>query len=261
MPLRVIDFDDFAPNQAGIDLIERLPATDRLFGRAAGTRESQKELIKGLKNHLTDRFTLLQNLVLPGARGRMPLILLGPAGVRLLNICESEGQFEARQAEWFELDARGEPRPAKINPLNETLKLNESLAEYFEHNRSSMKTLEPALLFTRPAAEIKTDGPLVKIVRYDAIQRYIESLPSDESLVSALEIEEITNSLIKEVKRLQAVEARQRKDWRGRLMRLPGIAFLRGLNLTTQQWTIIVVFLLLNVMILVAIAALFLYSP
>lgn len=137
--------------------------------------QSQRVVVDYLKRGLDNRFTLLRNLLLPEANITLPLLLVGPQGITLINPTPTPGVFSAKEGTWLINTARGY-QPASPNLLQRTHLLAKAVNVFLERNDLMLVEAEGILVFTNPGTHVDTTRPLVRVLLMDALPRYTASL-------------------------------------------------------------------------------------
>ena len=84
---------------------------------------------------LDNRFIMLRNLQLEGIGEPFRPILVGPAGVYVLNISHAKGFFRAKDDTWWEMNKTSQKfGPSRPNLIKQTKEYSQKLAQsYWRH--------------------------------------------------------------------------------------------------------------------------------
>lgn len=247
MPLKIIQKSPLIDEEGQISLIDRLKGSLR-FGRAwYAEMQAQQAIIDRMRKLLPDRFTLLRNFTLPGLEVPLPLILIGPPGVRLINICTLSGVYEAKGEQWLAFDKRTqEHEPAEPNPIARTLLFSRALQEFLKKKNFSLPPLEPVLLLTNPGIHIESTQPAVRIIQIDALKRFLYNIQETSTFLTPLMLQEIVELLATSAPEPPAPETVPATA----PARKPPPGFVEKIRFTTRQWMIIGVLFAVTAMIL-----------
>jgi len=233
--------------------------------------QAQEVLANQLGRMLDDHYILLRNLVLEAGAQPIPMILFGPSGIWVINAYGGEGLFRAEGEEWLVLNPRTQQfQVAPKNLIRQTLELAGEVKNFLLSLGETYPAPQPILFCGHPGAHIDASQPAVRIVRMDGVERLYGLLVSGRPVLDGLQIHKAVEALVKtsEQNRAQKVEVKlpDRKDefWqeesqedkRSSLsetfagINLPPV--LKNLRLTTQQWIILGVMAVFEILLLIA---------
>jgi hypothetical protein len=180
------------------------------FGQAwSQDQRSQEQVETPLQRALDNKFTLLRNVRLEGLNVPIPLILVGPPGVRVIYASASPGVFRARGDVWEKMDdTRKEFEPHKPNLLTRTLLIARAVEAFLTSRGLRLPEVEPVLAFTDPGTHVETVRPAVRIVLADAIERFTGGLLQTRSALNQEEVLRVIE-LLAGAQANQAVQAVQ----------------------------------------------------
>lgn len=168
--MKIIDLTPFKGPGGQISAMDRVRAMARYGSSWYSDIQAQDATAALLGRQLDRTYTLLVNPLLPGADVFLPLVLVGPAGVYLINITNERGVFRARDEEWGTLT--GEHfTPAKVNLLTRTSRLAQALQKFLE-GQGIPQAVEPVLLAMNPGMHIDSVRPQIRVVMSDAVERF-----------------------------------------------------------------------------------------
>jgi hypothetical protein len=208
MPLKIVNRTPFA-TKGKFDMVSKLKAQNAYGAEWFAEVEAHPGIVDRLNKNLNDRFTLLQNIVLPDLDYPIPFILIGPNGIRVLYVSPTTGLFEATGDEWQAFDKRTQLyRPATPNLLRRTLLFSKAVEAFVRNKGKETPFLDPVVIFSNPGVDIDTKEPIVKVVRVDALPRFIPTLNAGSATLTTVE----TDSLVKLfVKSAEVIQAKQQK--------------------------------------------------
>ncbi len=252
MPLIIRDHTPFQNKDGKIGLAERLQGTLRFGSAWYRDIEAQEQIIERMKGLFNDRFTLLRNFTLPGTEQQIPFILLGPGGLRVLVNSSEKGIFEARGRKWLEFNARKETfEPSEPNLIEKAETLHHSVQEFADEHNLEIDVHRPVLLLTNSGIDVETHDPSVRIVRMDALQRYLQSIAYEDGNLSKLDINYVTQIFERAI-RAKEVESREQPEREINLNPFSRVRF------SAFQWIVLGSILLINVIVILVVLALLL---
>ena len=196
--MKILDHTPFQDASGQINLINRIQGTLKYGLSWYATLEAQKKVIAILNKVLERGYILIRNKEL-GASGIVaPLVLIGSAGMYLINVTQLSGFYEARGNEWGTLtNERFQPVPPEKNIIAITDKLARVLMVYYERQGIKLPVLvEPVLMASDPGLHLTSTRPIVRVVQSDAIQRFAENLLSARPSLNAQMVNELAERLI-----------------------------------------------------------------
>lgn len=173
--MKRIDKTPFRSESGEINIVNRVQGMLK-YGMTWYDRvKAQDAVAEILGRQLGGQFVLLQNIVLPGTEIDLPLVLIGPPGVYLINALHERGVYLARDDEWGTLT--GETFvPARINQVKRAMTMAKVLQVYLDRNGYKGFLVEPVVMSPDPKLHIDSTRPAARIVMSDAIDRFALSL-------------------------------------------------------------------------------------
>jgi hypothetical protein len=169
------------------------------LGRATPQEiQSQQMVISSLEKALDNRYLLLHNVTLAEQEMPIPLILVGPPGVKVISPVALRGVYRAKLDEWDQLDKQHQSyKPAVPNLIVQTEQMAQAVEEHLKAQNIYPSTIESVLVFTDPGVHIEMARPAVRIVLIDAIDRFIAGLLQAPIMLGKEEAQEIADCLAK----------------------------------------------------------------
>lgn len=189
--MKHIDKTPYRSESGEINIINRVQGMLK-YGMSWYNRiKVQDDIASILGRQLGGQFILFQNITLPETDIDLPLVLVGPPGVYLINALHERGVYMAREDEWGTLT--GETFvPARINQVKRAMTMAKVLQVYFDRLGQKGFQVEPIVMSSDPGLHIDSTRPAVRIVMSDAIDRFalslIQARPAfDMNMVAELE--------------------------------------------------------------------------
>jgi hypothetical protein len=173
--MKIIDKTPYIKEDGSVNILDRIQATLK-YGLPWYDRiQAQAKIIPVLEKHLRGNFILMRNATLGGTDVELPLILVGPAGIFLINVITEKGVFRAKDDEWGKISG-SQFVPAKINQVVRTSRMGQVLQVFLE--RAGLKELkvESILLSADPGTHVESVRPIVRVVMSDALDRLAASI-------------------------------------------------------------------------------------
>ncbi|MBN2499952.1 MAG: NERD domain-containing protein [Anaerolineales bacterium] len=214
-------------------------------------KNAQNIVIPYLTEALGDDFTLLRNYPLPDVGVEIPLILVGPSGVQVIYASAARGIFRARGNDWLEMNNRTRHFDnANPNLVALTRQLSQAVDKYLHENGIDLPEIEPVLIFTEASAHIDLSRPMVRIVPFEGIERFILNVKNLPKLLDQDTAFHIVRLLMRlELQADQPAQTRSEKR----------IA-IAGIRLTKTQWLILAGMVAFGFFVMVGLLALIFLS-
>lgn len=152
-----------------------------------------------LSKVLDQRFVMIRNVMLEGPNVLIPLILVGPPGVRVLVGSALKGVYRAREDSWESLDERSQHyKPERPNLITRAGLMGRAVNAYLATHDVHLEDIETALCFSDPGIHIDASRPAIRLVMVDALERYGASLLQSRITLEQDEIKKIVDTLLGE---------------------------------------------------------------
>ncbi len=159
----------------------------RNFNRWHRGAEGEESVLQTLRG-LPETYTAIANFVAPGTRsGDMDLLVLGPAGVLVIEVKSYTGRYACSGDQWFALPPDGTRRPLRGSVSRQLKRAGKSVAHYLV-DCDTHAPLHTVAVF-RAGAELELTRPTVPIIREDTLRGYILALPDAPRPLAAAELE------------------------------------------------------------------------
>ena len=160
--------------------------------------QAQQVLIRQLGSLLDNSYTLISNIPVPGFSIPVPLVLIGKTGLRTLCVSADTGIFSLKNEQWYKLDEQNEQyRPSRPNLVRRTALMARAIVEYLKEKGIYVDETEPTLYFTQPGVHIDAAESMVNLLQSDGVDRFAANLVNDDVILDAMELQRITDILIK----------------------------------------------------------------
>jgi hypothetical protein len=265
--MRVNDYSPFLDDQGEMSLAERIRGTLRFGTSWFADTQAQTTIINRFEKSLDDSFVMLRNLVLEGLDVPIPLILIGPPGIKVIYTSSLKGIYQARGEQWRVMGSNSRRfKPAKPNLQNRARLLSRAVERHLERYGVDPPPIEPLIIFSDPGIHVDTKSPAVRIVLIDALDRFAANIAQDESVLGPEQVRRITSLITDPPSHFEVEEGFKTEEdvmLRKALSSSPlpastnasqgiDIPFLGPIYFTTRQWIVLGVLALINVFVLTA---------
>ena len=159
----------------------------RAYNRYSRGTEGEEGVLHALRG-LPDGYTAVANFVAPGTRqGDLDLLVLGPAGVLVVEVKSYTGRYACHGDAWFALHPDGTRQPLRGSVSRQLKRGRKAVAHYLVDCDVSVPVHAVAVF--RPGVQLELTHPTVPIVTQDALCGHIVGLPPapHPTLLSELE--------------------------------------------------------------------------
>ncbi len=227
------------------------------------SRRSQEELISALDDVLSDECVLLRNVNLPRIGTPIPLILLAPAGITVINPKNKSGYYRAEGKKW-EVMGRGEEyQTAPNNLIRETWVYQKTVEGYLKKHKFKAPNLKGALIFISPETHVESISPIVKVLRADGIKNFARQIAIAKPAFSDLDFKNVVKLLTHP--RLPKGESKPSKpqeeaspqpEAQETQLEQTLNSLIASVNFDQREWIIIGILLILVIIVLIALITL-----
>jgi hypothetical protein len=160
--------------------------------------QAEEVLAAQLSKLLDNRYTLVRGAELPGMEIKIPLILVGPTGVRVFNASGLTGIYRVRQDAWEAVSEDGQKyTPTRPNIVARTLLMTQLLDDYLVKMGYEVISGEPILYFCQPGIDVETDKPALRIVITDKLENYIKEVVESPVTLDDDQVNNVLDALLK----------------------------------------------------------------
>lgn len=192
--MHLIDQTPYQSKDGTFTFAQRVQATLDMGGAWYRDVMAQRDALVVFERILDNRFILLRNIALPGVEVRIPLILVGPTGIWVLNVSGLRGVYRAKEDAWT-INTGGQFKRAKPNLIQRVELYARSLEAHLYKSGLPAAAVKPALLFTDPGLHVDVANASVRVVMSDALDRFLSGVMQDRSELSAMAIQDIVHKL------------------------------------------------------------------
>jgi hypothetical protein len=194
--MRVVEKSPFISEDGSISLENRLRATIEHGLAWFSEMRAQDYVTDRLANSLDDNHVLVRNAQLPGTDITLPLILIGPQGVRAILASPVRGIFRAKGDTWMVFNQRGQRfRPAKPNLQARVLAVSRALLTYYQNQGIPLPEIEPVLVLSDPRTHVDLVDQETHILLADGIRPFAVGLDKGQPIMDQEDVQNVTGLL------------------------------------------------------------------
>jgi hypothetical protein len=159
------------------------------------SRKNQEELIEILGSVLGNECVLLRDVNIPKVNRPIPLVLVTPATVMVINPKSQQGFFRAEGKFWGELGRNDQYRPAANNLIRETWLYQKTIEGYFKQHNFTAPMDRGVMIFVSPETVVESIRPRVRIIQADGIKNFARELSIAKAVFSDMDFKAAVNLL------------------------------------------------------------------
>ena len=126
--MKIIDKTPLLDEKGNLGFTQQIQAVFRFGFNWAAELQAQKVVITFFDRNLEKGYTLIHNQTLGQSDIMIPIILLGPAGIFVINLIYLRGHYQAKGDSW-NVQSGNQFKPAPVNLIHETARLARALQE------------------------------------------------------------------------------------------------------------------------------------
>lgn len=147
--------------------------------------EAQKAIVAFFERQLEKGYTLIRNMPLGASGIVIPIILLGPTGIYVIEISTVRGRYEAKGEAW-NVESGDQYKPAPVNLIQRTMRMARALQAYIERQGVKLAvSIEPVLIAGDPGLHIESVRPAIKVMMIDGIKNFVNGLVTGKPVLRA----------------------------------------------------------------------------
>ena len=159
------------------------------------SRKNQEELAEILGSVLGNECVLLRDVNIPKVSRPIPLVLITPAMLLVINPKSVQGFFRAEGKRWEELGRNNEYRLSSNNLIRETWLYHKTIEGYFKQHNFSAPMDRGVMIFVSPETVVESIRPRVRVVQADGIKNFARELSISKPVFSDRDFREAVKLL------------------------------------------------------------------
>jgi len=196
--MNVINRSPYRDEDGNITLNNRVSGTWRYGLTWNRETQAQDKLVNRMSVLLDNNYTLVRDVILPGLAIPIPLVLVGPTGVRVFYASMIRGIYRTKENSWSVMDSRSRHyRPSEPNLVRRTILMSQAIFKFLVDKGYHVQETEPVLFFADPDIHIDTFQSNVHILLTDGVDRYIEQIAQDQDTLDITEVKRILDTFEK----------------------------------------------------------------
>jgi hypothetical protein len=194
--MKIIDKTPLLNEKGELGIAQRIQGMFEYGFRWPVELQTQKTIITYFDRQLEKGYTLIRNYTLGKSGITIPIILLGPTGIFVIQIANLRGRYEVKNDQW-NVESGETYKPAPVNLVQQTLRMAKALRVFIERQGTKVPVeIEPVLIAGDPGLHIESVRPAIKVMMIDGIKAFVSNLATGQPLMSSESVYELTERII-----------------------------------------------------------------
>jgi hypothetical protein len=195
--MKRIECSPFRDEQGQISLEQRVRGTLQHGLSWYGEMQAIDTVVRKLSKVLGEEHIAITSVPIPGTAITVPLLILGPQGVRVFLPTSIQGVFRAKGDEWLKFGGGTSRRftEAKPNLQWKALEMAQSVLNYLRTKGFGLPEVEAVLIFTNPRTHVESSNTPARLVLADAIERFAANLLQFQAIMDHEDIRDLVRTI------------------------------------------------------------------
>lgn len=241
--MRIYNFSEIKPKKGKLKYSDQLLGALKFGFSWPKKMAAQSKFLAILDQSVDQRFSAFQNYPISDTGVEIPLLFVGPPGIRVIMLTQDRGMYRAQESHWLELSGK-QFRPAKINLIRQTQLYIRAVQKMLEELQYPDIVVDGLIVGMDPGVHVDTQRPEIRVIQYDALRNLGKQLTQEEPLLSPEKVYHLVTALIQATEtpepEKEEVSLQNRAEALG-LDKFPENLepLQKKMNFNTQQWVIL----------------------
>jgi len=194
--MKIIDKTPLLDEKGELAMVQRVQGMLKYGFNWPNELQAQKAIITFFDRQLEKGYTLIRNMTLGASGIVVPMILLGPTGIYVIDVTFLRGRYEARGSAWNE-EAGDGYKPAEVNLVQRTLRMANAVKKFIERQGVKLPVpIEPVLISGNPGLHIESVKPAIRVLMIDGIKSFVTGLSAAPIVLRPEAVHEFTERIV-----------------------------------------------------------------
>jgi len=194
--MKIIDKTPLLDEKGELAMVQRVQGMLKYGFNWPNELQAQKAIITFFDRQLEKGYTLIRNMTLGASGIVVPMILLGPTGIYVIDVTFLRGRYEARGSAWNE-EAGDGYKPAEVNLVQRTLRMANAVKKFIERQGVKLPVpIEPVLISGNPGLHIEAVKPAIRVLMIDGIKSFVTGLSTATPVLRPEAVHEFTERIV-----------------------------------------------------------------
>ena len=194
--MKIIDKTPLVDENGKLSLTQRIQGMLQYGFNWPRELEAQSAIIKFFDRQLEKGYILIRNMTLGQSGIIIPMILLGPTGIYVIEVSHLRGRYEARGDTW-NVESGDQYKAAPVNLIQRTMRMARALQAFIERQGVRIPvTIDPILIAGDPGLHIESVRPAIKVMMIDGIKAFVNGLVNGSPILSSIQVNDFTERIL-----------------------------------------------------------------
>jgi len=194
--MKIIDKTPLLDENGNLGFVQRVQGMLQFGFNWPRELEAQSAIISFFGRQLEKGYTLIRNMSLGESGIMIPMILVGPTGIFVIEVTHLRGRYEAKGDTW-NVASGDQYKPAPVNIIQRTLRMARALQAYIERQGVKVPApIESVLIAGDPGLHIESVRPAIKVMMIDGIKPFVNGLATGAPVMSNEQAHNFTDRIL-----------------------------------------------------------------
>lgn len=194
--MKIIDKTPLLDEKGELGIVQRVQGMLQFGFNWPRELQAQKVIVTFLDRQLEKGYTLIRNYSLGQSGIMIPIILLGPTGIYVIQITHLRGHYEVKGDSWNVASGDGY-KPAPVNLVQRTMRMAKALAAFIERQGVRIPVeIEAVLIAADPGMHIESVRPAIKVMMIDGIKSFVSNLSTGRPIISSEKVFDLSEHIV-----------------------------------------------------------------
>src|SRR5262245_53274862 len=194
--MKIIDKTPLVDEKGNLSLVQRIQGMLQYGFNWPRELEAQSAIITFFDRQLEKGYTLIRNMPLGQSGIIIPMILIGPTGIYVIEVSHLRGRYEARGDTW-NVESGDQYKPAPVNLIQQTMRMARALQAFIERQGVRIPvTIDPIIIAGDPGLHIESVRPAIKVMMIDGIKAFVNGLVNGNPILSSIQVNDFTDRIL-----------------------------------------------------------------
>lgn len=194
--MKIIDKTPLVDAKGQLGFSQRLQGMMQFGFNWPNELQTQKAIITFFDRQLEKGYTLIRNYTLGQSGITVPIILIGPSGIYVIQIAYERGRYQIHGDKWNVAAGEGY-KPASVNLVQSTMRMARAVRQWIERQGTRVPVnVDPVLIAGDPGLHIESQNPAIKTLMIDGIKSYVTGLTAAPPVLNTDRVLELTERIV-----------------------------------------------------------------
>ncbi len=194
--MKIVDKTPLVNEKGELGFVERIQGMLKFGFNWPNELAAQSAIVAFFERQMGKGYTLIRNMTLGESGIMIPIILLGPTGLLVIQVTYLRGRYQAKGDTW-NVDSGGGYKPAPINLIQRTSRMARALHTYIERQGVKVPVdIESVIIAGDPGLHIESERPAIKVMMIDGIKSFAAGLSTARPVMSPELVFDLTEHIL-----------------------------------------------------------------